>query len=126
MVMDKLKDKAGEVKGAALEKFDKTLDELNEALPTIEALGFAVTDLKVGIGPTPEVSAKISGSVEGIKAEEIQGLIDSNPDKKFLVTILKGLQTASDVQNKLGDLGFKSVEADVNVLAPSIKVGFLK
>jgi hypothetical protein len=134
MAIDKFKGKVGDVKGAAggvkdaaFEKISQTLDEFNEAIPTIKAMGFAVTDLQVGVGPTPEVTAKLVGPAKGMQPEEIQGLINSNSDKKFLVTILKGLQTASNVQNRLGDEGFKNVEADITLgLTPSIKVGFLK
>ena len=123
-----VKGAAGGVKDAALEKINQTLDEFNEAIPTIKALGFAVTDLKVGIeAKGAEVTAKLVGPAKGMQPEEIQGLINANPDKKFLVTILKGLQTASNVQNRLGDEGFKNVEADITLgLTPSIKVGFLK
>jgi hypothetical protein len=134
MAIDKFKGKVGDVKGAAggvkdaaFEKISKTLDEFNEAIPTIKALGFSVTDLQVGVGATTEVTAKLVGPAKGMQPEEIQGLIDSNQEKKFLVTILRSLQTASNVQNRLGDEGFKNVEADITLgLTPSIKVGFLK
>jgi hypothetical protein len=74
----------------------------------------------------PEVSAKLTGTVASIKEEKVQEVIDANQDNKFLVTIMKGLQTASNVQNKLGDLGFKGLEADVKLVPPGVKVEFLK
>jgi hypothetical protein len=120
-----IKGKAGGIKDAAMVKINESLDEFNAAIPAIKDLGFAVTDLKVGMGVPPEVSAKLTGTVASIKKEKVQKLIEANQGNKFLVTILKGLQTASDVQNKLGDLGFKGVTADVNLLPPTIKVEFL-
>jgi hypothetical protein len=77
------------------------------------------------MGVPPEVSATLTGTVASIKKEKVQEVIDANQDNKFLGAILKGVQTASDVQNKLGDLGFKGVEADVKLLPPTVKVGFL-
>jgi len=121
----KFKDKAGGVKDASLEKFSQSLDEFNEAILLIKDLGLAVSDLKVGMGAVPEVSVKLTGTVESIKIDKVQEVIEANLDNKFLVTILKGLQTASEVQHKLGDLGFESVEADVNLRPPTIKVRFL-
>ena len=121
----KVGEKTAGVKDAALDKIGESLDEFNEAIPAIKALGFAVTDLNVGIGPMPEISAKLTGSIDSIEEEKIKELIGSNQDNKFLVTVLKGLQTASNVQNKLGDLGFKGVEAEVKLAPPGIKVGFL-
>ena len=132
MAIGKFKDKVGDAKGAAggvknvaLEKINQSLDEFNEAIPAIKGLGFAVTDLKVGMGVPPEVSAKLTGTVASIEKEKVQEVIDANQENKFLVTILTGLQTASDVQNKIGDLGFKGVEADVKLVPPTIRVGFL-
>lgn len=120
------KDAAGGVKDVALEKINESLDEFNEAIPAIKGLGFAVTDLKVNLGPVPEVSAKLTGTVASIKEDKVQEVIDANQDNKFLVTIMKGLQTASNVQNKLGDLGFKGLEADVKLVPPGVRVEFLK
>jgi hypothetical protein len=129
MVLKGMKDKVGEkaasAKDAALEKISQSLDKFNEAIPAIKALGFAVTDLNVDMGAIPDVSAKITGSIDSIEEEKIKELIGSNEDNKFLVTVLKGLQTASNIQNKLGDLGFKGVEAEVKLSPPGIKVGFL-
>ena len=121
----KVGEKAAGVKDAALDKIGESLDEFNEAIPAIKDLGFAVTDLNVDMGPMPDVSAKITGTIDSIKEEKIEELIASNQDNKFLVTILKGLQTASNVQNKLGHLGFKGVKAEVKLAPPGIKVGFL-
>jgi len=120
------KDAAGGMKDAVLEKINESLDEFNEAIPAIKGLGFAVTDLKVNLGPVPEVSAKLTGTVASIEKEKVQEVIDANQDNKFLVTIMKGLQTASNVHTKLGDLGFKGLEADVKLLPPGVKVEFLK
>lgn len=121
----KIGEKAAGAKDAALEKISQSLDEFNESIPAIKALGFAVTDLNVDMGAIPDVSAKITGSVDSIEEEKIKELIGSNQDNKFLVTILKGLQTASNVQRKLGNLGFKGVQAEVKLAPPGIKVGFL-
>lgn len=125
MNMGKWKEKTAGVKDAALEKINQSLADFSEAIPAIKDLGFAVTNVRIRMGLTPEISAKLTGTVASIKKEKVQKLIESYPENKFLVTILKGLQTASEVQNKIGDLGFKGLEADVNLVPPTIDVDFL-
>jgi hypothetical protein len=67
-----LMDKAKEVTGAATEAASNLVDEFNEALPTIRALGFTVKDLRVGMGLVPEIGAKLIASADTIDVKKIK------------------------------------------------------
>jgi hypothetical protein len=71
MAFKDLMSKAKEVTGAATEAASNLVDEFNEALPTIRALGFTVKDLRVGMGLVPEIGAKLIASADTIDVKKI-------------------------------------------------------
>jgi predicted regulator of amino acid metabolism with ACT domain len=122
-----LKERAQELTGSASDAVSKMLDEFNAALPTMRALGFNVADLKITAGLLPEVSAKLTASASDVDEKALDDLIQEKADQKTLVAVLKGLKTAYNVRDQLGDLGLNGVEVDVTLgLPPSIRIGFLK
>ena len=88
---DKAKEMAGAAAASATTTAGKMLDEFNEALPTMRALGFVVKDLHVGMGLLPEVGAKLVATTDSIDEKKLQELIEKHAEKKLLVTALKGL-----------------------------------
>jgi hypothetical protein len=127
MALKDLASKAQELTGSASEAAGKYLDEFNEAVPTMRALGLTVRDLHVAMGLLPEIGAKLIGSVDTINVAKINELIDKEKEKKTLVAVLKTLQAAYNVKDQLGDLGLKGVEIDMTLgLPPKIQVGFVK
>ncbi len=134
MAFEKLREKAGQIKGAAhigseaaMGKIDKLIDEFNEAVPDIKALGFSVHNFRLDIGALPEINAKITGSIESMDPVKIHSMVENRQDKKVLVSILKGLETASHAKDRLGALGFKGVEADIKLgLPPKISIDFIE
>ena len=121
-----IKKGMGDVIESAAGKVNEMLDDFNQAVPTLQALGFSIKDVRADVGVPPQIKAKLTGSVEAIDAKKIQGLIDANSDKKFLVTVLKGLQAASHVKEQLSGLGFKGVEAEIKLgIPPSVSVNFM-
>ena len=127
MPLKDLVGKAQELTGSASEVAGKFLDEFNEALPAMRALGLTVRDLHVGMGLIPEIGAKLIGSVDTINVAKINELIDKEKEKKTLVAVLKTLQAAYNVKDQLGDLGLKGVEIDMTLgLPPKINVSFVK
>jgi hypothetical protein len=103
------------------------LDEFNEVLPTVHALGLQVRDLNVAMGVPPEIGAKLIGEVEHIDTAKLQELIQANPQNKTLLVLLKGLQTAYHLKDQLHDLHFKGVEVDIRLgLSPKLNVAFLR
>jgi hypothetical protein len=118
--------KAQELTGSASETVTKVLDEFNEALPTMRALGFTIKNLKVGMGLMPEVGATLVASTDTVDVEKIHELIEKNAEKKLLVTALKGLEAAYNVKQQIGDLPLKGVELDITLgLPPHIGVQFV-
>jgi hypothetical protein len=134
MAFEKIREKADKLKGAAhisseaaMGKIDELIDEFNEAVPDIKALGFSVHNFRMDIGALPEINAKIVGSVDAMDSVKIHNMVESNQEKKVLVSILRGLEAASHAKDKLGALGFKGVEADIKLgLPPKISIDFIQ
>jgi hypothetical protein len=121
-----LAGKAQELANAASEAGGKFVDEFNEALPTLHALGFTIKDLKVGTGLTPEIGAKLVASTDTIDAKKIKELIEKHPDNMTVTGILKALLMAYNIKQQVGNLPFKGVEVDVTLgLPPHINVSFV-
>ena len=116
--------KAQELTSAVADTAGKFLDEFNEALPTMRALGFTVKDFHMGMGLIPELSAKLVASVDTINVGRINELIEHHKEQKLLVAVLKALQAAYHVKEQLGETTFKSVQMDITLgLPPRIGVG---
>ncbi len=134
MAFEKFKEKAGQIKGAAhigseaaMGKIDHLIDEFNEAVPDIKALGFSVHNFRLDIGALPEINAKITGSIDAMDPVKIHSMVENRQDNKVLVSILKGLETASHAKERLGALGFKGVEADIKLgLPPKMSIDFIE
>jgi len=126
MALKDLMNKAQEVTASASDAASKFLDEFNEALPTMRALGFTVRDLRIGMGLLPEIGAKLVASTDTMDPKKIDELIKKQQERKTLVALLKALQAAYNIKQQLADVSFKGVEIDVALgLPPHINVGFL-
>jgi hypothetical protein len=126
MAFQELMDKAHELTGSAVETAGKLVQEFNEALPTMQALGFTLKDLRVGTGLTPEIGAKLVASTDKADAKKIKELIEKNPPNKTLLAVLKGLQAAYRVKEQLADFPFGGVEVDLTLGLPArVSVAFV-
>ncbi len=126
MALKDLMGKAGNLVESATDTANKVLDEFNEALPTMRALGFTVKDVRVGMGLMPEIGAKLIASADTIDVKKIGELIEKKAEKKMLVTALKTLETAYNIKQTIGDLSLKGVELDFTLkLPPNISVSFV-
>jgi hypothetical protein len=84
--------KAQDLTGSVTEATGKLLDEFNEALPIMRALGFSVADFRVGMGLLPEIGAKLIASTDTVDVKKIDELIQKHNERKMLVNVLKALQ----------------------------------
>jgi len=125
-MFDKVKEKAGEVAGAALETANQAVHDFNEAVPRLKALGLSIHHLRVAVGVIPDVGASLRGSVAAIDPVKIKELIDTHQKNQVLVMILEGLRTASAFKEPLGDVGFEGVDVDIQLIPPKTSVGFTK
>ncbi|MBV9442998.1 MAG: hypothetical protein JO217_09905 [Acidobacteriaceae bacterium] len=113
--------KAQELTGTAAEATGKFLDEFNEALPTMRALGFSLSDFRVGMGIIPEIGAKLIASTDTVDVKKIDELIKKQEEKKTLVAILKALQAAFNIKQQL-NIPFKGVQVDVKLACRRISM----
>ena len=121
-----LMGKAQELTGAAADAAGKLVDELNEALPSLRALGFTVKDLRVGMGLTPDIGVKLIASTDSIDVKKIKEIMEKHPDNRTLTGALKALLLAYNIKQEIGDLPCKGVEIDVALgLPPHIGVAFV-
>ena len=125
-LLNKVTETANSVGHIATDTAEKVLTELNEAIPTIHALGLDVRDLHVDLGIPPEVSMKLVGRVENINVALLRTLMEQNKDKKTLVTMLKTLEMAYNFKSQLKDLHLAGIEIDLKIgLMPKVHVGFV-
>ena len=118
--------KARALTNTAVEAAGNFVDEFNEFLPTMRALGFTMKDLRVGMGLMPEIGAKLVASADTIDVKKIKELIEKHSDNKTLVAALKALETAYNIKQVIGDLPLKGVEIDVTLgLPPHVGVAFV-
>jgi len=123
----KLKDVAGDVQEAATEKVDQLLQEFNEIVPKLKGLGLTIKDFRIGMGLIPEIETKLIGTLDKVDPSQLEQLIEQNQEKTLLLSILKGLKTATEIKAKLGDVIFKGIELDVKLgLPPSIGFRFVE
>ncbi len=121
-----LVSKGQELAGAASDVAGKFTEELNEALPTMRALGFTIKDLQVGMALVPEIGFKLIAAADTVDAAKIKDMIDKHPENKTLIGMLKGLQLAYNVKQQITDFPFKGVQVDVTLgLPPHVGVSFL-
>lgn len=127
MVLSGLVNKVDGLTSAVLGGASKFLDEFNDALPTMRALGFTIKDFRMSMGLPPDINAKLIASLDTVNVSRINELIAQHKDQQLLIAILKALQAAYHVKEQLGDSSFKSVEMDITLgLSPRVSVGFAK
>jgi hypothetical protein len=125
MGLKDMMSKAQELSGAVSDTAGRYLDEFNEALPTMRALGFTIRDFRMGMGLIPEVMCKLIASMDTVSMDKIQELITKHSEQKLLIALLKALEAACHMREQLGEASFKSVEMELTLgLPPRIAVGF--
>jgi hypothetical protein len=124
---ENVKIKIQELFGKAKEKVDRMLAEFNAALPVLEALGLSLKDFKMGMGLIPEIQAKLVGSLEDVKEDKIEGMIEQYQDNKTLTTVLKALKMAAGIRKRVEGIPFTGIEVGLKLgLPPKVSVGFVE
>ena len=105
--LDKVKDTVGtavekvtDLKDAGADKVSDYLNELSNGLPIISEAGFSVDSINLEMGLPPDISISFNKTNE-VKAELIEELIRQHKDKKILTAVLKALQGANYIQQKI-------------------------
>jgi hypothetical protein len=137
-VFQKMKDKAQGIQTGLAEKISKTseagwtklketTDEVDEILPLISELGYSVESIQVGIGLIPDIVIEISGLTKKMDEKAYHRILKEKEDKKLLCSVLKTLQTASGLHDKVHIAGMKSDNAAITLgLPPKVTLKFKK
>ncbi|MEI8029381.1 MAG: hypothetical protein WCH35_06340 [Comamonadaceae bacterium] len=122
-MFEKLKEGAA---GAVANKAHEVLQEFNNTLPTLKALGLSVSNISFGMGLVPEIKATFTGSVEALEPDKIKDLMEQHRDKKTLIAILEVLRTAGTFKEQLSELPVTGIKVDVTLgIPPKLAVELL-
>ena len=109
-----------------IEKAEQMLRSFNETIPTLKALGLAVSDMSFKMGIPPEIAATLVGSVESLDTTAITAVKERHRDNQAVAVILEALILASNFKSQLSSLGFAGIRLDVRLgIFPSVQVGLL-
>lgn len=123
--VDDVKNQAGGLKGSVEEKIREYTTELNELLPTINAIGYEVKEIEIEIGIAPKLIPHFA-KVRDVSEELVQFELDKYKGKKLSTFILSSLVKASTMRDiiNIGSLKFTEVELELSVI-PAVKMKFL-
>jgi hypothetical protein len=108
-------------------KLKEMTDEVDEILPLIRELGYSVDGIQVGVGLIPDIVIEISGLTKTLDEKAYRRILEEKKDKKLLCSVLKTLQTASGLHDKIHIVGMKSDSAAITLgLPPKINLKFKK
>lgn len=112
------------IKSAGKEKLKGGIQNLNDALPEIEAAGFILVRLDVDIALLPRLFARFK-QIHEITSEERESILKKTKKNKFINFILIGLFKAADIKNEISidNIDLKEIELEIG-LTPSAKLIF--
>jgi hypothetical protein len=123
MAFGDLIKKVSDVASGSNEKLAGVLEEYRRAISALEVFGLRVGKLRVVAGVLPEVSTTIVGSIEYLDPERIRQVMDENPDKRVLTSILSTLLTATSIRESVELNALKAVKVDIVLgIPPKISV----
>jgi len=123
MEIGSLIKKVTEASTASADKITTLLDDYRRAIKSLEAFGLRVGKLRVTAGLLPEVSTTIIGSIDYIQPEHVRQMMEANPDKKVLTSILSALLTATSIRETIDIQSLKSLSIDIVLgIPPKITV----
>ena len=116
---------SGDAKGMldlAGDKLMQWLDEYKKATQQLEAIGFKVGKMTVGMGALPEVHTSLVGEIDNVDVARLTVMMEEKKDDKLLVMLLKALVLAKKVHGHV-DSTLKSVTLHATLgLPPSVSV----
>ncbi|TNE63976.1 MAG: hypothetical protein EP335_08315 [Alphaproteobacteria bacterium] len=110
-----------EIKDLGSSTLTGTAEKFNAALPYIERAGYSVTEIEVGLGLSPKLTAHLKLEDQITKAEE-EALLLETKDKKLANTILSALFHASAARTKLkfNKFHFAALELELSILPTAV------
>jgi uncharacterized OsmC-like protein len=84
-------------------------------------------DVQIGVGLIPDIVIEISGLTKTMDEKSYQRILEEKKDKKLLCSVLRTLQTASALHDKVHIAGMKSDTAAITLgLPPKVNLKFTK
>ena len=77
------------------------LEEYKKATEVAAVLGFTVGTFKIGMGLLPEVHTTLSGTIDSIQKDKVDGLLQEHQDRPTTVMLLKALLLAKKVSDHI-------------------------
>jgi hypothetical protein len=90
-VLDKAKSTTEGLGDLAQAKMKDWLADYKKAVAVLETFGFRVGTFTVGMGALPEIHTSLVGSIENIREDRLQAMIDEHKTEDVLVSLLKTL-----------------------------------
>ena len=124
-MQNRVTEKLADASGGGREMLKEMADELDETLPLIRELGYSVDGVVIGLGLIPDVQIQISGLSKTMDDDAYHRILDQQRDRKLLCSVLRALQTASSMHDRLHILGMHSDAATITLgVPPKISLKF--
>ena len=112
------KDKVLDITVQSSEQMGALLDEYKLALQTLQSFGFSVGKVRVSAGLLPEISTTVKGSLQALDASRVKELLESNRERKLLVSILPALLTVTKLREIVDLSGLRDVIIGITLGIP--------
>lgn len=116
---------SGDAKGmfdVAGDKLTQLLDEYKKATKQLEALGFKVGKMTVGMGMLPELHTSVSGEIDNVDPDRLKAMIEEKKDDKLLVSLLKALVMSKNIHTHI-ESKLKAVTLQITLgVPPSVNI----
>ncbi|HMI36073.1 MAG TPA: hypothetical protein VK505_00445 [Steroidobacteraceae bacterium] len=104
------------------DKVMQFLTDYKNATRQLEALGFKVGTMTVGMGLLPEVHTSLVGDINSIDVPRLTAMMNDKSDDKLLASLLKALIMAKNVHAHV-ESTLKSVTLQIKLgVPPSVSV----
>jgi hypothetical protein len=110
-------DKISDAAQAGQDKLNESMGDINGVVSAINELGYSINGISIGIGLIPDIEIEISGLTKTMDEATFERVMEEQNEKTIISAVVKTLQTASVLQNKIHILEMRSDIA-------SIKLGF--
>ena len=104
--------------GLAQDKAVQFLTDYKNATKQLEALGFKVGAMTIGMGVLPEVHTSLVGDINSIDVPRLTAMMNDKSDDKLLASLLKALIMAKTVHAHV-ESTLKSVTLQIKLGIPS-------
>ncbi len=111
-------EKVAAISGAGAEEFRARIADMDEVIPIIAELGYTLQGVRIGIGLIPDIGLTISGLTKTMPEDRYNRVLEEHKDKPLLIGVVKSLQAASALQQKIHMIGMRADTASITLSVP--------